>query len=137
MVSPKERPRTLNRLCKKCETERDLPGSMVVTFSSLKTDRTKLPEDGGGFADVYRGKYKGREAAVKLMRVYTSSNRELFLSVCITSCTVRGEPSELVTYRGSAGRPLCGDTYGIQMFYRCLLRRWTCKIRILHWFQSG
>ena len=66
---------------------------MVVTFSSLNTDRRKLPEAGGGFADVYQGQYNGCKAAVKLMRLYTSSNRELFLSVCITSRTVYREPA--------------------------------------------
>ena len=40
-----------------------------------------MAECAGGFADVHRGKYNGRPAAVKVMRLYTTSNYELFFSV--------------------------------------------------------
>jgi hypothetical protein len=65
---------------------------MVVTYASLQVPPT-LPEAGGGFGDVYRGEYNGRPAAVKVMRVYTSNNREAFLSVCTPLPAVRGEPT--------------------------------------------
>jgi hypothetical protein len=77
MVSPEERPGVLNRLCKKCDRERSLPSSMVVTYASLQVPPT-LPEAGGGSGDVYRGEYNGRPAAVKVMRIYGSNDRESF-----------------------------------------------------------
>ena len=91
MVSLKDRPGILNRLGKTCYAERSLPTSMIVAFSSLRTNRT--PEACGGFGDVYRGEYRGRPAAVKRLRFYTSENREAFLQVCIPLCTVHKEPA--------------------------------------------
>ena len=35
----------------------------------------------GGFADVYRGKYKGRTVAIKVPRLYTRNDPDLDLSV--------------------------------------------------------
>lgn len=93
MASLKERPGILNRLCKKCGIKRSLPTSMVVAFSSLHIDRTRLPEAGGGFADVYRGEYNGRLVAVKRLRLYASDDFDIFLSVCILFCAAHKEPA--------------------------------------------
>ena len=78
MVTPKERPEFLNRLCKMCDLQGSIPRSMVIT--SLQNVRTTA-EYGGGFADVYRGEYDGRPVAVKVTRLYTRSDHRVLLSV--------------------------------------------------------
>ena len=37
-------------------------------------DRLDTPLYRGGFADVWKGKYKGHHVAVKVLRVYRTSN---------------------------------------------------------------
>lgn len=83
MVFSKERPVILNRLCNKCANERSLPKSMIMTDASLQTD-FKRPVGRGGFANVYRGEYDGRPAAVKVMRFHLSTDIDDLLSVCTT-----------------------------------------------------
>lgn len=93
MASLKERPGILNCLCKKCGIKHSLPTLMVVAFSSLHIDRTRLPEAGGGFADVYQGEYDGRLVAVKHLQLYTSNDFDIFLSICILFCAAHKEPA--------------------------------------------
>lgn len=93
MVSPKERPVILNRLCKKCDLERKLPRSMIITNASLETIKSTLPVAGGGFGDVYKGEFNGRPAAFKVMRFWASSDLNDFLSVCAAFHVVRKEPA--------------------------------------------
>ena len=78
MISPRERPKFLNSLCKMCSLKRTLPKSMVITC--LRKVST-IAEYGGGFADVYRGEYDGRTVAVKVARLYATSDLELRFSV--------------------------------------------------------
>lgn len=80
MISLKERPGILNRLCKSCDRIRSLPKSMIIPFESIQANFTN-PVAHGGFGDVYQGEHKGCPAAVKLMRLYVSSDRDKFLSV--------------------------------------------------------
>jgi len=78
MVYEKERPELLNRLCKMCNNQRSLPRSMVITCLQ---NVPQIAECGGGSAAVYRGEHCGRQVAIKVLRFYASSNRDLFLSV--------------------------------------------------------
>ena len=39
------------------------------------------PQCGGGFGVVYKGGHHGRTVAIKVMRVYLSSNLDVYLSV--------------------------------------------------------
>lgn len=127
MVSPKERPVILNRLCKNCDLERSLPKLMVITDASIQT-KSKIPVAGGGFGDVYEGEFVGRPAAIKVMRFWTSNDLDDFLSVCTTFRAVPKEPTlKLSPHRGSVERLSPGGTYGTRMFYRCLVRRLTCR----------
>lgn len=81
MVFSKERPVILNRLCRNCDLERSLPRSMIITDASLQILSTR-PVAGGGFGDVFRGEFDGRPAAVKVMRLWISSDLGEFLRVC-------------------------------------------------------
>lgn len=92
MVFPKERPVILNRLCKNCDIERSLPKSMIITNASLQY-KSKIPETGGGFGDVYRGEFGGRPVAIKVMRLWVSSDLNNFLSVCTAFQAPHREPA--------------------------------------------
>lgn len=82
LVSPQERPELLNRLCKMCDEQRSLPGTMVIKEDELKLpSEDNIPQCGGGFGVVYKGGYRGRAVAIKVMPLYVSSNREQCLSV--------------------------------------------------------
>ena len=118
MISPKERPDFLNRLCKMCDQQRGLPKIMVI---ECLQDTSKIPEFGGGFADVFRGIYDEQPVAIKVMRLYVRSDRDLCLSVIthFISYALRRTSSDLVALRGSVEKPLCGDTCDTQMFCRC------------------
>jgi hypothetical protein len=51
-----------------------LPNSFVLRGVTKSTEH---PVSGGGFADIYQGSYKGREVALKVLRVFvTEENRK-------------------------------------------------------------
>jgi len=82
MVSRQERPELLNRLCKMCDKQRSLPGTMVIDVDELVLPlEDYLPQCGGGFGIVYKGEHRGRIVAIKVTQLYASSNLDLFLSV--------------------------------------------------------
>ncbi|OCH85621.1 kinase-like protein, partial [Obba rivulosa] len=56
-------------LRKLCATNRMFPSSLDLAISVLKLDG-KRPEASGGFADVWKGNYGGREVAVKVFPVH-------------------------------------------------------------------
>ena len=58
-----------------------------------------MAECAGGFADVHRGKYNGRPAAVKVMRLYTTSNYELFFSVGASFHTAKKKTPDPIIQR--------------------------------------
>ena len=39
-------------------------------------NHSEIPETSGGFADVWKGRYEGKDVAAKALRVYTKSNFE-------------------------------------------------------------
>jgi len=78
MVYDKERPELLNDLCKMCDIQRSLPKSMVITCLQ---NVPHIAECGGGSAAVYRGEHRGRQVAIKFLRLYVTSDRDFFLSV--------------------------------------------------------
>lgn len=62
--------------------------------------------------------YKGRQVAVKVLRVYVTNNFDVILSVSVSP--IHG-PLGLrhETCRGFAGRLSCGSTSNTRMFSRC------------------
>jgi hypothetical protein len=43
----------------------------------------------GGFADVSQGMYQGRRVAIKVVRVYVTSDLEVILSVSLRSASLQ------------------------------------------------
>lgn len=56
---------------------------MIITNASLQIKST-LAVAGGGFGDVFQGEFDGRPAAIKVMRLWTTSDLDEFLSVRTT-----------------------------------------------------
>ena len=115
MVSSRGRPEFLNRLGRMCGQQHSLPTSMIV---SCLQNIPPMVECAGGFADVHRGEYNGRPVAVKVMRLYTTGNYEVFFSVSASFHTAKKSPP-IPSLRDSVEKPSNGGTYVTQMFYRC------------------
>jgi hypothetical protein len=71
VLEPQLRKRCLNTLCKICGRQALLPRSVQIP---LCYDRSHTPLYRGGFADVWKGSYEGREVAVKVLVVYLTSD---------------------------------------------------------------
>ena len=78
MASRKERPQFLFELCKMCGLQRSLPRLMEIPRID---NRSAAPVSGGGSADVYQGEYKGRQVAIKAIRLYGCNDRDQDQSV--------------------------------------------------------
>ena len=52
--------------------------SLIPESLKLPTcyNRSEIPQSSGGFADVWKGSYKGKDVAAKVLRVYATSNFE-------------------------------------------------------------
>ena len=79
MVAPRLRGKCLNTLCRMCGQHAVLPKSVQI---SLCYDRTGAPRYHGGFAEVWKAEHKGREVAVKVLKIYASSNLAKVTKVC-------------------------------------------------------
>ena len=78
-----ERLKLLNKLCKTCGRHCVIPTSMHIPDRS--EDSVEI--ESGGFADVSRGMYKGHQVAIKVVRMYVTSDLDLIRSVSIFFCT--------------------------------------------------
>jgi len=76
-MSDRERLKLLNRLCKTCSQYRIIPTSMHIPDCS----EDSVEVESGGFADVSRGTYNGRQIAIKVVRAYVTSDLYLIRSV--------------------------------------------------------
>ena len=65
------RKKCLSALCKICGRHGLLPRSLQIPTCY---DRSEDPLRGGGYADVWMGEYQDRKVAVKVLRVYSTSN---------------------------------------------------------------
>lgn len=65
--------RCLKYLCRICGHHRLLPASYKLTSGLRKGDR---PIGNGGFAEVWKGSYNGRQVAIKVLKVYETSDME-------------------------------------------------------------
>jgi hypothetical protein len=73
----------------------------------------------GGFADVSQGTYQGRLVAIKVVRVYITSDLDAILSVSLILLALQHLCGQIDS-RTSVERELPGSTSGIRMSYRCL-----------------
>jgi len=76
-MSGQERLKLFNQLCKTCSRHRVIPKSMHIPDCSAGSAEVTS----GGYADVPQGIYKGRQVAVKVVRIYTTSDLNVILSV--------------------------------------------------------
>jgi len=70
----------------------------------------------GGYANVSQGTYEGHRVAIKVVRVYITSDLDLILSVSLLS-TLPWLYIK-ICYRDSAERGWPGSTCGIRTSYR-------------------
>ena len=73
----RERLKLFNKLCKTCSRHRVIPTSMHIPDCS--DDSVEV--ESGGFADVSRGTYEGRQVAIKVVRAYITDNLDVIRSV--------------------------------------------------------
>ena len=69
----------LNNLCKACSRHRVIPTSMHIPDCS----EGSVEVESGGFADVSRGTYEGLQVAIKVVRVYVTSDLDTIRSVSV------------------------------------------------------
>jgi len=74
--------------------------------------------ESGGFADVSQGTYNGRQVAIKVVRVYVTSDLDLIRSVSVSPTPLYQVGK--IGCRDSAGRGLPGSIFVIPISYRCL-----------------
>lgn len=77
-LPPRLRRKCLSALCKICGRQALLPRSLKIP---LCYDRSDTPLYHGGYADVWKGEHKGRQVAIKVLRVYSTSDFEKITSV--------------------------------------------------------
>ena len=82
-MSDRERLTLFNRLCKTCSRHGVVPKSMCIPDCSKDSTEVEC----GGFANVSRGTYEGRQVAIKVVRVYVTSDLDIIRSVCFTYTT--------------------------------------------------
>ena len=68
---PSLRRKCLIMLCKICSHHALIPRSMKIP---LCYNRTEAPRYRGGFAEVWKGEYEGVEVAVKVLKVFVTSD---------------------------------------------------------------
>jgi len=78
-MSDRERLKLLNKLCKTCSRHRVIPTSMHIPDCSEDSVEVEC----GGFADVSRGTYEGRQVAIKVVRTYVTSDLDVIRSVSV------------------------------------------------------
>lgn len=68
-----------NELCKTCSRYRVIPKSMRIPDCS----EGSIEVECGGFANVSESTYEGRRVAIKVVRVYVTSDLNVILSVSL------------------------------------------------------
>ena len=118
------RKKCLSALCKICGRQALLPRSLRVP---LCYDRSDDPLYRGGYADVWKGEHRGRHVAVKVLRVYSTSDFDKItnvgFSVCSKAC-VDQLTSSADPCRGSARRSWHGKLLAIRTCCHCWERQW-------------
>ena len=111
-----DRHELLNALCKMCSRQRTIPDSMRIG-NCLNGEL--IEEYDGGQANIFRGKHKGRPVAVKIMRLYLTSDFHKCLSVKTLPPYLAEVTSDHSVSRYSAEKLPRGDIFDTQTSYRC------------------
>ena len=77
-LSPSTRNKCLKLLYRTCGHHALLPSALKIPTCY---DRTGVALYRGGFADVWKGKYLGRDVAVKVIRTYSNSDLQKVIGV--------------------------------------------------------
>ena len=72
----------------------------------------------GGNANISQGTHEGRRVAIKIVRVYITSDLDVIFSVSVALAPLYSPKG--LCYRNSAERGLPGSTSDIQTSYHCL-----------------
>jgi hypothetical protein len=78
-MSDQERLTLFDELCKTCSQHRVIPKSMHIPDCSEGSVEVEC----GGYADVSQSTYEGRRVAVKVVRLYMTSDLDGILSVSL------------------------------------------------------
>ena len=73
----RDRLKLFNKLCKTCSRHRVVPKSMHIPDCSEGSVEVEC----GGFANVSQSIHEGRRVAIKVVRVYVTSDLDIILSV--------------------------------------------------------
>ncbi|KAF9646871.1 kinase-like protein [Thelephora ganbajun] len=106
-LAPWLRRKCLSALCKICDRQALLPRSVQIPLCFNQTD---MPLYEGGFANVWKGRHQGCEVAVKVLKVYSTSD---FEKITRRFC------KEVMIWRGLCHPnvlPLLGVTMGNRRF---------------------
>jgi len=76
-VPDREWLKLFNELCKTCSRHLVIPKSMDIPDCSEGSVEVEC----GGFANILQSTYKGRRVALKVVRVYLTSDLDIILSV--------------------------------------------------------
>ena len=82
-MAPSVRRKCLAVLCKVCSHHALVPRSMQIP---LCYDRTKAPRYQGGFAEVWKSRHEGIEVAVKVLKVFVTSDLAKLTKVGFPIC---------------------------------------------------
>ena len=77
-LSPRARRNCLRSLYRTCGRHALLPRTLKIPVCY---DRTGVAMYRGGFADVWKGKHRGRDVAVKVIRTYSNSDLQKLIGV--------------------------------------------------------
>ena len=115
-MSDQKRIKLFNKLCKACSQYRMIPTSMHIPDCSEGSKEVEYTS--GGFADVSQGTYKGRRVAIKVVRMYITSDLDTIYSVSLLF--VISHLYGCVFFRDSVERQLPGSTSNTRTSYHSL-----------------
>lgn len=88
IVRDRDRRGLLNILCKICSRQRMIPKSMHI---GNYLNREPVEVYAGGYANIFRGEHKGRPVAIKIIRLYQTSDS----AKCFSVSTVIPYPTQV------------------------------------------
>jgi hypothetical protein len=83
-LSPRIRQKCLKALYRTCGRNALLPRALKIP---VYYDRASAALYRGGFADVWKGEYRGRNVAVKVIRTYSTDNLQKIIGVSYRPCS--------------------------------------------------